>query len=650
MDVTKILDRLVLVVGLAAVGYHMLITQVLMVGSFEHQTIHLMFVIGLIFLNGMNLAKFWAARIPMAAVLVAGLVATGYILMNLSHLEMVLGFPETSDVLIGVLLILVVLEGTRQAWGIVMPIVVSIFIGYFFLGHHLPEPFYHRPFSFEYVISYLSVGLTGIYGSFLSISANYVFLFVVFGALLELLRVNELFTELGKIAGRYLRGGAGQTAVVSSAMVGTVTGAAVANVAITGAFTIPYMKKCGFQPHIAGAIEATASTGGQLMPPVMGAAAFLMASFLGVSYSSIMVASLVPALLYFWCCMLSVQLIAVRAKIECPVIDVNKKLIAKRLPLFVIPVGLLVVMLLMQYSANLAAFWAIIVGVALSYSTSETRPSFAELGRCLTRGAVIGAQIGIALACVGMMAQALITTGMGTKVAGIVEMLAGGSLIIALLITMCVSLVLGLGIPTSAAYALVAIVVVPVLIQMGVTPLSAHFFAFYFAVVSAVTPPVALASLAGASIAGASYMKTSIWAFIIAIAGFIIPFLVVYNPVLVLAPTDWTYGIFALIAVPIGITTLTMSIFNCALTMFSLRERLLSIASTLCVLGFVVLRQDQSHMWEYPVLALGLAAFGLLMYGQMKKRRVETAGMNKAEHDPSRSGMVNRHIEMPVTG
>ncbi|WP_099867574.1 TRAP transporter permease [Pararhizobium haloflavum] len=640
MTFEKVLNALILTVALAAVGYHMLITQVLLVGSFEHQTIHLIFLIALIFLGGIRAAETWVSRLASTAFLAAGLLATGYILFNLSHLEMVLGFPEPTDVLIGVLLILVVLEGTRRAWGMVMPLVVIVFVAYFFLGHHMPGPLYHRPFNFSYVISYLSVGLSGIYGSFLSISANYVFLFVVFGGLLEILKVHDLFEELGKIAGRYLRGGAGQTAVVSSALVGTVTGAAVANVAITGAFTIPYMKQTGYRPHVAGAIEATASTGGQLMPPVMGAAAFLMASFLGISYASIMLASLIPAMLYFWSCMLSVQLIAVRHKIEAPVQAVDTGLILRRLPLFAIPLAVLVVMLLMQYSANLSAFWAIIVAIVLAYVSPETRPTPLALAKCLARGAIVGAQIGIALACVGLMAQTLITTGMGTKIAGLVEMLSGGSLLPALLITMVVSIILGLGIPTSAAYALVAIVVVPALVRMGVTPLSAHFFAFYFAVVSAITPPVALASLAGASIAGADYMKTSLWAFGIAISGFIIPFLVVYNPVLVLAPDSWFHGIFALIAVPVGMSALTMAMFNCALTMFTLTERAMAIGSAVLMLGFVVLRQDTSHSLEYAALTLGLAIFAALMSGQLRKRRAEKA---ETASGPTPTGPARLH-------
>ncbi len=621
MTRTKILDLALLIVGLAAVGYHMFSTQYLFVGSYEHQTIHLAFVLTLIFLGAMRAAKSGFGVAFYAALLVLGLFVTGYVLVNMYHLEMVVGFPETRDVIVGILIILVVMEGTRQAWGVMLPIVAAIFVAYFLFGHHLSGPLWHREFSLNYVISYLSIGLSGIFGSFLGISVNFVFLFVVFGALLEIIKVNDLFYELGKAAGRVFKGGPGQTAVISSAMVGTVTGAAVANVAITGAFTIPYMKRSGYPAHVAGAIEATASTGGQLMPPIMGAAAFLMASFMGVPYAAVMLAAIIPAILYFWGCILSVQLIAVHANLVTPPEAVDKAMILRRLPLFLIPLILLVTMLLMHYSPGMAAFWAIIVAIALSCVTRDTRPTLMGLAQCLARGAMVGAQIGVALAVVGLMAQTLITTGLGTKIAGLVELWSGGSLLVALIITMLVSIVLGLGIPTSAAYALVAIVVVPGLIKMGVAPMSAHFFAFYFAVVSAVTPPVALAALAGAGIAGANYMKTSLMAFKIAIAGFIIPFLVVYNPVMVLQPEDWISAVCALVAIPLGMTALAATLFNCGLVRFRFQDRMLAAASAALMLGYVMFSQYDDNYIEYPLLVAGLLTFFVLLKSQIRRKK-----------------------------
>lgn len=621
---SKLLDKALLVVGVLAVGYHLLTTQYLFVGSYEHQAIHLVFIMSLIFLNAIRSSKSFSGRGFYTLMLFLGFISVGYVLINMTHLEMVIGFPELNDVLIGVLLIVLVVVATHRSWGMSLPIVASVFVVYFIWGHELPRPLYHREFNFDYIISYLSIGLSGIFGTFLSISANFVFIFVIFGALLEVIKVNELFTELGKAAGRVFRGGPGQTAVISSAMVGTVTGAAIANVAITGAFTIPYMKRSGYSAEEAGAIEATASTGGQIMPPIMGASAFLMAAFMGVPYSTVMMAALIPAILYFWGCIFSVQLIAVRNNLTVPPEAVDKKLIARRLPLFLIPIFVLVTMLSMNYSPSLAGFWAIVLTLVLSCLRKETRPSFSELMQCLARGALIGAQIGIALAIVGLMAQTLITTGLGTKVANIVDLLSGGHLWLALIITMLVSIILGMGIPTSAAYALVAIVVVPSLIDLGVTPIAAHFFAFYFAVVSSITPPVALAALTAAGISGGNYMKTSFIAFQIAISGFIIPFLVVYNPVMLMRPENWMYGIAALIAIALGMTAITMVIFNCALTKLNVYERLMAAISAVLMIGFVLLRHIPDLPLEFPMLFVGIVVFLSLMFIQVRRRRSES--------------------------
>lgn len=614
-------DLAIVVVGFAMFLYHMVSTQYLFVGTFEHQDIHLAFILVLLFLRSLAKAESAWQRALQAGLIVLSLAATGYVFFNLNHLEEVVGFPERLDVVIGLALMILVIEATRQAWGMTLPIVAAVFVLYFFFGNFLPGALHHKGFSFDYIVSYLSIGLSGIYGIFLGISANQVFLFVVFGSLLGIIKINDFFFEMGKGVGRVFQGGPGQTAVVSSALVGMVTGAAVANVAITGSFTIPFMKRVGYRPEIAGAIEATASTGGQIMPPVMGAGAFLMAAFLGVPYASVMMAAVIPAILYFWCCILGVQFISVSEGIQAPKEVVDKGLIYRRLPLFLIPLSVLIVMLVMRYSPASAAFWTIIVAVALSCISKETRPSPGELIRSLAGGAVVGAQIGISLAIVGLMAQTLITTGLGSKIAGLVEVFSGGNALLALVLTMVVSIVLGCGIPTSAAYALVAIVVVPGIVRLGVEPLSAHLFAFYFAVISALTPPVALASLAGAGIAGANYWKTSINAFKLAISGFILPYLIVYNPFITLHVVSWHFAVGTVIAVPIGLTTLTALLYDCALVRFNWADRLLALGVTLMMIGYSVFRHIEELPWEYPMLGSGLVLSAILLRNQLVKKR-----------------------------
>lgn len=631
----KRVDGALLLLGLGMFVYHMITTQYLFLGAYEHQSVHLGFMLSLLFLSQARNARSplgFAWRIALA---VAAVAATSYVFANIQHLEEVFGYPDPMDMVVGVVLILLVVEATRAAWGLTLPIVASIFVLYFLFGHLVGGQLYHREFNFDYVVSYLSIGLSGIFGSFLSISANQVFLFVVFGALLSVIKVNDFFFEAGKIAGRVFQGGPGQTAVVSSAMVGMVSGAAVANVAVTGAFTIPFMKRVGYKPEHAGAIEATASTGGQLMPPVMGAAAFLMASFLGVGYSEVMLAGIVPALLFFWGVMLGVQFLAVKHGLRPPHELIDFRLLARRLPLFLIPLAVLIGMLLMQFSPSNAAFWAILLSIGLAYVDRETRPRLRHLFQCLADGALIGAQIGVSLAVVGLIAQTLITTGLGTKIAGLVEILSQGSLVLALMMTMVVSIILGCGVPTSAAYTLVAIVVVPIIVKMGVEPMSAHFFAFYFAVISALTPPVALAALAGAGIAGANYFKTSLSAAKLAISGFIIPYLVVFNPALVLRADNWLWAFGTFVAVPLSMTLLTAAIYGCGLTVFSKAERVLAVSSAALLFGYSVFRHIASVPLEYPMLALGLLGAIVLLRSQLRAKRRQCGEKGLADYMPA---------------
>lgn len=605
--------------GVAMVLYHMAATQYMFFGSYEHQNVHLGFALVLIFLRSVIQARNPWRRLMGVSLVALSLVCAFYIGFSIEHLEEVIGYPEPIDMVIGVILIFLVLEATRKAWGMVLPLIASIFILYFLLGHHIPGPLNHREFAFSYVISYLDIGLSGIFGTFLSISANFVFLFVVFGSLLQITRLNDLFFELGKAAGRVLAGGPAQTAVISSGLVGMVTGAAVANVTITGSYTIPLMKRVGYRPEQAGAIEATASTGGQIMPPIMGASAFLMASFLGIPYSDVMLAAVIPALLYYMCVALGVQLLALKHRLRLPKEGVDWRLILRRLPVFLAPVGLLFILLLLQYSPMYSAFLAILVLLGLASLFKGTRFSIRDLIKAAAEGAVGGSLIGLALACVGLMAQTLITTGLGTKIVGTVETLSGGYILWALILTMFMALVLGCGCPTTAAYSLVAIVVVPVLVRMNIMDISAHFFAFYFAIISALTPPVALAALAGAGIAGGNYFRTGIEAFKLALSGFIIPYFIVYNPVLILRPINPVYGAISLVAIPLGLVCLTFLIYNYFFLELEWWEKILL---AIAVIGFF----GYSFSKNYFLFGLGGVAFLTAFLLQRKRARVKKTG------------------------
>jgi len=614
----RIGQLLLMILSVAMILYHIVSSQYLVFGQWEHQTIHLCFLFLLSFLGILLKTRSVTVQALLALCMVAAVACCAYVFVNVEELEMSFGFPSPMAVKVGILMIGLVFLATIINWGMTLPLVAAVFVAYFFFGHLLGGALYHAEFSLEYIISYLCIGISGIYGMFLSISANQIFLFVIFGALLSVFKVNALFMELGKIVGAYLRGGPGLTAVVSSSLVGMVSGAPVANVAITGAFTIPYMKKVGYSSEEAGAIEAVASTGGQLMPPVMGAAAFLMATFIGEPYSVVMIAAIVPAIIFYFAVTLGVQFLAtakampiVREKVDWP-------LIWRRLPVFVIPIGVTFVLLMMRFSPMNVAFWAILATLAVGFAGKETRPTWSELLKNGCDGAVVGAKIGICLALVGIMAQTLITTGLGSKIASLVHILSSGSLFIALLLTMTVAIILGCSVPPAAAYALCAVVIVPTIVPLGANLLAAHFFSFYFAIISAITPPVGLASLAAAGLSGGNFLKTGLKGFRLAFAGFVLPYMIVYNPIFTWDTGNlaWFAGSFVMIAV--AITVLSALMYNACLTRMDAADKGLASLVALVSFGYVF---GGGHV---PVLvnvlwaAAGVALFAVFLLRQKR--------------------------------
>lgn len=593
--------------------YHLIATQFLLWGVFQHQAMHLGFAMALVFLGGLKERK--RKSLWNLAMLLAGVVVIGYILGNYQHVEMAVGLPTRVDIIIGILLVIVVLESTRQAWGPIFSIVTLVFIVYFFLGHHLPEPFRHYYFSPQYVISALGIGLQGIFGVVLGVSANMIFLFLLFGGLLYVRGV-DFVMELGKAVGRKLISGPAQTAVVGSALVGTITGAAVANVALTGSFTIPLMKESGYPRDVAGAIEATASTGSQMTPPVMGETAFILAAFIGIAYVEVMTAAIIPAMLYFIPVFLGVEVLARKEGIKAKPMEVNRRLIASSAPCFFIPLLVIFILLILRFTPMYAAFYGILSAVAVPFLRKESRPSFDAVLDGFVRGVTMGAKIAVALACVGMIYVSMTTTGLGIKLGGVVEALCGGNLFLALIITMLLTLLLGCGLVTPAAYAITVLVVGPVLIKMGIKPITAHFFVFYFAVISALTPPIALASLAGASIAGGNYWKTSFIAVKLAVVGFTIPFLFVYNPVLLLQSMDPLLATLTLLAIPGLMICTVVAAFNQFLTKITLWERGLYSLASISLFGYCF-----TH--SYLLFGVGILIFiGLMvMEGRRLKAR-----------------------------
>ena len=442
------------------------------------------------------------------------------------------GSPTTLDLAMGAVALLLVLELARRAtgWGLVLVCVLALV--YAVAGPHLPGVLAHRGYGPVRLVEHLYLSTEGIWGVPLGVSADFVYLFVLFGAVLEAAGGGALLIALAdRVAGR-TRGGPAKTAAVASAFMGSLSGSAVANVVTTGTFTIPIMKKAGFKPHFAGAIEAAASTGGQLMPPIMGAGAFILATWTNIPYVRVAAAAAIPAVLYYVALLAAIHFRAGKMGIE-PSREPSREPVAGRLHLL-LPVILIVVFLAAGRSPMRAAFWGVMAAMALVYLSPATRPSLAKLREMLDgagRGAV---QVAAACAAAGIVVGVASLTGIGLRMSELIVTLSQGNLLAALGLTALGSIVLGMGLPTTAAYVVLAALGAPALVELGVPLLGAHLFIFYFGCISNVTPPVSLAAFAAAGIAGSAPVKTASTAAVLASAGFLVPFMFIYGPPLLL--------------------------------------------------------------------------------------------------------------------
>ena len=531
------------------------------------------------------------------------------------------GEPEPQDILVGLLVLALVFEAARRLLGPPLPILCGAFLAYALVGHLLPAPLDHRGFDLAQVVDQMFLGTEGIYGVPTYVSSSFIFLFILFGAFLERAGMIRLFNELALGTVGHTRGGPAKVAVISSGLMGTINGSGVANVVTTGQFTIPLMKRFGYPARFAGAVEATSSMGGQIMPPVMGAVAFIMAETIGVAYVEICIAAAIPALLYFTTAFASVHFEAGRRGLvglprsECPsataalrrdwplllpLVALVWLLFAGYTPLFAGTVGLgltaLVVLgrpvaAVLPRGALRSAFWillglaaagflrfgvnaivAAIVAVGLAAAVSRGGRETLALARdALADGARHALPVGVACALVGTIIGTLTLTGAATNLAGAIVDLGKSSLFASLLLTMLTCLVLGTGIPTIPNYIITASIAGPALLELGVPLIVSHMFVFYFGIMADLTPPVALAALAAAPIAGASHLEIAFVATRIAIAGYVVPFMAVYAPALMLQPGDpmaATIGFLPAVLYAVGKALLAVLLWAAALAGF----------------------------------------------------------------------------------
>ncbi|MBW8350445.1 TRAP transporter permease [Bacillus sp. IITD106] len=453
------------------------------------------------------------------------------------------GVLTSLDLTVGTIGILLTLEATRRAVGLPITIISSLFIAYAYFGQLMPGFLAHRGLNFEALVNTLFFTSQGILGTPLYVSATFIFLFLLFGAFLVKTGVGQYFNDLAlSIAGRRI-GGPAKVAIFSSALQGTISGSSVANVVTSGSFTIPMMKKLGYRKEFAGAVEAAASTGGQIMPPVMGAAAFLMVEFIGgISYWDIAKAAAIPAVLYFTGIWIMTHFEAKRVglkgltKEEMP----NRKEVLSKIYLL-IPILLVIILLMSGVSVMRAALYSIVGTIVVSAIRKDTRIGFKQMIEALVDGARTALSVAAATAAAGIIVGVVTKTGLGLKLANGLVGLADEKLLLTLFFTMITSLILGMGSPTTANYVITSTIAAPAIILLGVPALSAHLFVFYFGIVADITPPVALAAFAASGVAGGEPIRTGVNASKLAIAAFVIPYMFVLSPELLMIDTTIWY-------------------------------------------------------------------------------------------------------------
>ena len=502
---------------------------------------HLAFVQLLAFLLFPATKKMPRNTLPWYDVLL-GLAGAGcwmYIVINFQTLVRRSGNNTTLDVIIGIIGILILFESCRRIVGLPIMTIASVFVIYAFVGKYLPGFLHHRGYSLQRVVCHLFYNTEGIMGTPIGACSTFIFLFILFGALLEKTGIGQFFIDVCNAIAGGASGGPAKVAVLSSALLGTVSGSSVSNTVGSGSFTIPMMKRLGYKGEFAGAVEAAASTGGQLMPPIMGAAAFLMAESLGMPYITIVKAAVIPALLYFTGIFITVHLEAKKLGLK----GMPREQLPKFLPLFlskgymILPLVVIIYFLCAGKTAVFAALMGIVscllIGIAVSIIdlAKGRKPTFGSRDLIDVMCAAARNIISVAIACgmAGIIIGIVTLTGLGLKLGAGLISLAGGKLFLTLIFTMLASIILGMGAPTTANYLITSTITAGAIIQLGVQPLAAHMFAFYFGIIADVTPPVALAAIAGAAIAKAKPMKTAFNATKLAIGAFIIPYMFVYN-------------------------------------------------------------------------------------------------------------------------
>lgn len=607
---TGLLSRVVAAIAIAFSLFQLYTANFGVLDAQLQRAVHLSFALALVYLLYPTRHSWPRNRLHWFDAVLAVLAASAplYIVQFYDQLVMRAGTVTTTDMIVGAAGVFFVLEAARRVVGWPIVIVASVFLVYAFAGPIMPDVFAHQGVDLEHLVGHLFYTTEGIFGIPLGVSATFIFLFILFGAFLEKTGMGKFFIDIANAVAGWASGGPAKVAVISSALEGTVSGSSVANTVGSGSFTIPMMKSLGYRPEFAGAVEAAASTGGQIMPPVMGAAAFLMAEFIGVPYIEVVKAAVIPAMLYFTGIFIGVHLEAKKNGLKGIPWDQLPnlgKLLWERGHLM-LPLVAIIYLLVSGYTPMKAALWALYMAIAASMLRRATRLKFRDVVAGLEQGARGALGVIIACATAGIIIGVITKTGMGLKLASSLLELAHGLLLPTLFFIMITSLILGMGVPTTANYVITSTIAAPAVIQMGVPVMAAHMFVFYFGIIADITPPVALAAYAGAGIAKANPMTTGVQASKLAIAAFIVPYIFVMSPVLLMINATPFNVLQMMVTSIIGMIGIGAAVSAFLITRAGWLERIIFFAGGLLLID--------------PGLTTDVIGAGLLIVGYLSQR------------------------------
>lgn len=590
--VTK--GNLLLVVAFGLGLFHLLVVSgVIAISTLPMRIIHVAMAFAILFAIKPTSARLQGTRLDRAisAVFILVLLAASWwLLTRWKPIAFSGGLTVPGDFYAGLVLLIVTFEAARRGIGLVLAGIAAIFVSYAFFAPFLPGVLNGRGVGLNRLVIFLTTDTSGIYGIPIGVSATYIIVFTIFGALLSRFGAGDFFFEISLRLTRGMRAAGAKSSVMFSALIGMVSGSAAGNVAVTGVVTIPMMKREGFKPHQAAAIEAIASTGGQIMPPVMGAAAFIMAEIVGVPYTSIMTLAVVPAILFFVSAFFIVHLQAVRlgiapsATTKAPDERPLGSVLWQGLP-FIGAFAALLGLMLAGYSPFKASLWAmlILIGLDVVVRCRIDLDLLTRITGSIAEGARGVVTIAAACAAAGVIAGTLGITGLGSKIAILIETASGGYLLLALVLTMVASIILGMGLPTTAAYLVLATVVAPALVKLGVPVLHAHFFVFFYGCISTITPPVALAAYVAGGIADADINKTGWVAAFYAITSFALPFALIHAPALMFQGSLPEIAV-AIVTGIVGMGAVAVGVVGCLTRKIPLPLRLIALAAGACLL------------------------------------------------------------------